>query len=295
MKKTEKWGKLERKSETLCEKDENWWNTKNNEEKERNLSRRVRRGYSFFFKQTVDTRGGYGGLQGLNPGQGSLQRTGEQIFDTPVPGRGASGSRQGFHPGQGSLQRAVEQIVDIPVPGGELPRHDNNTQQQQQHNINTNNSTTMADPLDAWVARSQPGHDLCGWLGWWSLESARRLQGQRVGPMTGDAPLGVLPEGFNRSESPPAHLTIIILLENQPFNNNNNTSSHSSAWPLLMTFVRAAVRAAHATGAAKRRRERRLRVDSRNVRMSVAMALAESTIFRKIITDLTWCRFYLSK
>ena len=43
----------------------------------------------FFLKQTVDTRGGYGGLLG-------------------------------FHPGQGSLQRIVEQIVDIPVPGGEL-------------------------------------------------------------------------------------------------------------------------------------------------------------------------------
>ena len=74
----------------------------------------------FFLKQTVGTRGGYGGLEGFHPGQGSLQRTGEQIFDTPVPGRGASGSLQGFHPGQGSLKRTVEQIVDIPVPGGEL-------------------------------------------------------------------------------------------------------------------------------------------------------------------------------
>ena len=74
----------------------------------------------FFLKQTVDTRGGYGGLEGFHPGQGSLQRTGEQTFDSPVPGRGASGSLQGFHPRQGSSKRTVEQIVDIPVPGGEL-------------------------------------------------------------------------------------------------------------------------------------------------------------------------------
>ena len=44
----------------------------------------------FFLKQTVDTRGGYGGLQVFHPGQGALQRTLEQIVDIPVCWSGSS-------------------------------------------------------------------------------------------------------------------------------------------------------------------------------------------------------------
>ena len=51
----------------------------------------------FFLKQTVDTRGGYGGLKGFHPEQGSLQRTLEQIVDIPVPG----GELQDFPPDAG--------------------------------------------------------------------------------------------------------------------------------------------------------------------------------------------------
>ena len=65
---------------------------------------------------TSSSRGGVEGRPGFLPGQGSLQRTGEQIIDTPVRGRGVFRSLQGSPPRQGSSKRTAEQIADIPVP-----------------------------------------------------------------------------------------------------------------------------------------------------------------------------------
>ena len=66
----------------------------------------------YFLKQTVDPpvsrRGGVEGQQGFPPGQSSSSSA----------GRGRSGGLRGSFPGQGSLQRTGEQIADIPVPSG---------------------------------------------------------------------------------------------------------------------------------------------------------------------------------
>ena len=64
----------------------------------------------YLLKQIVDTpvpRRGVEGQQGLLPGQSSSSSA----------GRGRSGGLHSFLPGQGSLQRTGEQIIDTPVRG----------------------------------------------------------------------------------------------------------------------------------------------------------------------------------
>ena len=47
------------------------------------------------------------------------QQTAKEIIDIPLPRtRGCHGDLQNFLPGQGSLQRTVDQIVNIPAGGG---------------------------------------------------------------------------------------------------------------------------------------------------------------------------------
>ena len=83
----------------------------------------------YFLKQTVDTRGRSGGLQGFLPGQSSSS-TAEQIIDIPAPGRGVQRGLQGISQERSSTAfggaehrfpaATAEQNVDIPVPGSSL-------------------------------------------------------------------------------------------------------------------------------------------------------------------------------